>query len=767
MLGFKHILTLSLLFLLCLFRLEAIAQSPDELVLTDDQDRYSLGLHLEILEDIDGNWTIEDVTSLELAQQFVSSQTEIPNYGFTDSAFWVRFRAKDLSEFPVRWLLAVESNTFFIDVYVPGEIPGQYQVTKTGMFLPFDTRDVEHPKFLFNLPLTSEEETIFLRLESEASMNFPLTIWSAEAVSQDDLAQQVLNGFIYGVLLIMIGYNLILFVYLRDRSYFYYFLFLFFLLMAFMVDDGFAHQYLWPNQGRINAIGGQLSFVLVNISALLFTTSFLPIKETAPRLRMAINIVLITYLLLLPVQFIDIGLAARPLLILTVTSYILIVIAGIVSWRRGYRPARYFMLAWLLLLTSMLTYTISLFDFLPLSLFSVLGSQIGIVVLTLTLSLALADRISSYRQERDSAQQEMMRKQEEFANSLQQANVELEAKFGERTQELDFAHEQLDSLFRNSTLAIGTADMDGRVLTANDSLKNILGYANDEIYEANVSDFFVDKAFRLKVIEKLNSERFARFPMVQLRRKDGTIFYANLTESIMSRKDQNVLLGIVDDITDQVLAEQEQQRLAEEAAVAEERNRIARELHDSVTQSLYSASLIAEAVPKFWNEHPDEAEQDLKELHMLTQGAQAEMRTLLLELRPDELVDHKLSELLRQLVDAMSGRTDLPITLTVTGECILPPDVQIAFYRITQEALNNISKHARATRARVILVCDQDQVILRVVDDGRGFDLEKRLINQLGLNIMRERAEAIGAELSIESEIGQGTEVRVVWQAAA
>jgi signal transduction histidine kinase len=199
--------------------------------------------------------------------------------------------------------------------------------------------------------------------------------------------------------------------------------------------------------------------------------------------------------------------------------------------------------------------------------------------------------------------------------------------------------------------------------------------------------------------------------------------------------------------------------------VATERNRIASELHDSVTQALYSASLIAEALPKVWEKRPEEALRSLEDLRLLTQGAQAEMRTLLLELRPGELADRKLSELLRQLIDAMSARTELPISLTVIGDHQLPTEVQIAYYRITQEALNNISKHARARRAWVNLHCGEDVVTLLIGDNGRGFDLENRQIHQMGHQIMVERAEAIDADLTIESRPGQGTTVTVVWQA--
>jgi hypothetical protein len=299
---------------------------PNPVTLTNEQDVYPLGLHLEILEDKDGAWTIEDITSPEISQRFIPSQEETPSFGFTKSTYWARFQAMDMADEPPRWLLSVDANLFFIDVYIPASDPGQFQVTRTGMALPFSAREIEHPRFLFKLPLAAGEgSTIYVRLESESSMSFPMTIWSVEALAQDDLAQQLLNGFIYGVLLIMLGYNLILLLYLKDRSYLYYVLFLFFLLMGFMVDDGFAHRYLWPGQGRINAIGGQLFFVLAIMSALKFTTAFLPTKEDTPRLHKAINILIIALILTLPVLWINIGVSARFTLVLTLIAYILVV----------------------------------------------------------------------------------------------------------------------------------------------------------------------------------------------------------------------------------------------------------------------------------------------------------------------------------------------------------------------------------------------------------------------------------------------------------
>ncbi len=201
----------------------------------------------------------------------------------------------------------------------------------------------------------------------------------------------------------------------------------------------------------------------------------------------------------------------------------------------------------------------------------------------------------------------------------------------------------------------------------------------------------------------------------------------------------------------------------ERAAAAAERSRLARDLHDAVTQTLFSASLIAEVLPRLWERSPEMGRQRLEELRQLTRGALAEMRTLLLELRPATLTEVGLPDLLRQLTEAITGRARVPVILSVEGQRYLPPDVQVALYRITQEALNNVAKHASASRAAVILRYQPTGVMLHISDDGRGFTLEQTLPDSLGLSIMRERAEAIGAQLRIESEPAEGTQVMVVW----
>jgi nitrate/nitrite-specific signal transduction histidine kinase len=206
-------------------------------------------------------------------------------------------------------------------------------------------------------------------------------------------------------------------------------------------------------------------------------------------------------------------------------------------------------------------------------------------------------------------------------------------------------------------------------------------------------------------------------------------------------------------------------RQVEAAAAQEERQRLARELHDAVTQTLFSASLIAEVLPELWAKNEPLARQRLADLHALNRGALAEMRTLLLELRPAALVESSLPDLLGQLAAALRGRCQLQVDLAVDGTpppTGLVPEVQIALYRIAQEALNNIARHANASRVEIQLAFGAAGVLLEIADDGCGFDTGAGRPDSFGLAIMRERARQIGVEVQIDSQPGSGTRISVI-----
>ncbi|HLA42789.1 MAG TPA: GAF domain-containing sensor histidine kinase, partial [Aggregatilineales bacterium] len=202
---------------------------------------------------------------------------------------------------------------------------------------------------------------------------------------------------------------------------------------------------------------------------------------------------------------------------------------------------------------------------------------------------------------------------------------------------------------------------------------------------------------------------------------------------------------------------------AQAVAVLEERQRLARDLHDAVSQMLFTSNLIAETLPRLQESDPEKFQENLQKLRFLNRGALAEMRTLLLELRPAKLESTDMYHLLEQFAHAAEGQTRMTIQLEVHEQTRLPPEVHLTFYRVAQEALNNIIKHAKADFVKIIYHAQNHSAFLKIEDDGIGFTVDRASSKSLGLGIMQERMEKIGGGLEVDSEAGAGTIILATW----
>jgi signal transduction histidine kinase len=206
---------------------------------------------------------------------------------------------------------------------------------------------------------------------------------------------------------------------------------------------------------------------------------------------------------------------------------------------------------------------------------------------------------------------------------------------------------------------------------------------------------------------------------------------------------------------------------AEEEATAAERSRLARELHDVITQLLFSINLVAGSLTRLWRKDPEMAKRSTQELQRLTRGALSEMRTLLRELRPHAIAETNLATLITHLSEGLAARHDIPARIHTEMTGTLPTEVHIAMYRIAQEAMNNVAKHASASSLEVDLLGTESHVALRIIDDGYGFDDATAPSGGMGMDIMRERASEVDAHLVLSSEQDLGTTVEVTWTAHA
>lgn len=377
--------------------------------------------------------------------------------------------------------------------------------------------------------------------------------------------------------------------------------------------------------------------------------------------------------------------------------------------------------------------------------------------------------------------------------------------------ELQESEARFRALFENAAVGIGLMGLDRVLLDMNPAACRMFGVSREELVGNTPIQFTHpdDLADSTQKYQDLINGKLDHYVSERRYiRTNGDVFWAQVSMSMVRHADgtPNYIVGLLADITVQKeaqarLAEQEADYLrmlhqqvsertreleesnarlqgeieqrkkvenelaakAAEEAVSAERTRLARDLHDAVTQTLFSASLIAEVLPDLWEMDILEAKKTAEELRQLTRGALAEMRTLLLELRPAALTQTRLPDLIKQLCEALIGRSRLPIQLKISGDGDVPPDVQIAFYRIAQESLNNVIKYARAANVNVELSVSSASVHYIITDDGIGFDPSQIKPTSMGMRIMRERAEGIGADLHVDSVPGGGTVVEAVW----
>ncbi len=323
---------------------------------------------------------------------------------------------------------------------------------------------------------------------------------------------------------------------------------------------------------------------------------------------------------------------------------------------------------------------------------------------------------------------------------------------------------------RYQLIALATADavwdwdLVANTVQWNHGLRTLFGYPADTIREHNwwMEHVHPDDiaATEAGVQAAIRSGQPFWSGEYRYRRADGS--YAHVVDRgyvIHSEAGQPVrMIGAMVDITDRVRLVEAQAR-----AALEERQRLARDLHDSVTQSLYSLTLLAEAARRLLGTgQTPQAREYVARLGETAQQSLKEMRLLVYELRPAELEQAGLAGALQQRLDAVEKRAGVRAGLRVDGDLDLPGPVEETLYRIAQEALNNALKHAAATTVTVTLRAEARQVTLEIADDGRGFDLAAiQDRGGLGLRSMRERAAELGAALQIQAQPGAGTRLQV------
>ncbi|NEQ75509.1 MAG: response regulator [Okeania sp. SIO2C9] len=409
-------------------------------ILTDENTKYPLGLHLEIFEDQTRELTIEDVVN----QEFTPSNQNIPNLGVKTSAIWVRFRVKNQASLTQKWILSLnDARVGTVDFYYSQRNKKEFKIIKTGRFLPFKTREFNHRFFIFSLPFTEDnEKTIYLRLTSKAGLAIPLNIYSLETFFQEDQNNILFLGIGYGAILIMIGYNLFLFISLKDKSYLDFVLFLAGYLWFKLCLEGIGHQFLWnnfPNYYEIQVLGS----LLLLFFWIKFTQSFLKTKKYVPQMDRFLFIIslfiVMTIIISTPTKWIGFMLNFHSIFI-----RVIVLITALIRWRQGYKPTKYFLLAIFVPTVVEILIGFSILGFIPYNIHLSKLWDVNFNLLVLLFSFALADRINLIQDEREKAQNQALKNAELNQKLIQEQNIVLEKKVVERTEQLSIAKEKAE-----------------------------------------------------------------------------------------------------------------------------------------------------------------------------------------------------------------------------------------------------------------------------------------------------------------------------------
>jgi PAS domain S-box-containing protein len=333
-------------------------------------------------------------------------------------------------------------------------------------------------------------------------------------------------------------------------------------------------------------------------------------------------------------------------------------------------------------------------------------------------------------------------------------------------RELSQSEERYRFLIQNSPDIIFSTDAEGRFTFLSDAIERMIGREASEAIGQHFS-VLVDQTTRpiagnrwAELVANPHHETQAN--LILAGRDDRRVPVDVRAIGVVEDGKFAGIQGATRDVSDQVRLEGELRRQAGELAAGEERAHLARELHDSVTQALFSMTLVSRSIEMLLDRDTDAARAQLSQLRELQREALAEMRALIFELRPGNLEKEGLVRALKTHATALQGRLGLPIVVESDLPDRLPLPAEEILYRIAQEALHNVVKHASARQVRVDVRRVPDGVRLHVEDDGKGFDPDAVPDGHLGLAGMRARAERVGAQFSCTSRVGEGTTVEVV-----
>lgn len=422
------------------------ASTASAFTLDPHTERIALSPTFSYLEDPQGDM---DLTAVRAANdQFQPlGQANEPNLGYSASAFWLHTELQQTGDLTETRMLEISFPTLdHVEVFLTHTSDGQLLYhAKTGDQQPFNERPYRHRNFVFPLQLPANETLqLYLRIQSDGSLTMPAYLWSPTAFLQYSRDTYIIFTLYFGILSALFAYNLLLFFSLRDRTYLYYVLFVGAMAVGQGGWNGFFFEYFWPHSpdwGNVAAVAG---FDAAGMFGAIFSRTFLSTHKQVPWLDRAIVACAIIFGLLLitlpvvPYQWNAIGTSMTGVMFAS-----LAVIGGVLRLWQGFRSARYFLLAWSLLLFGAAALGARNLGLVPTNFFTLYAMQIGSALEALLLSFALAERINDMRLQKEQAENEAVQTRQKLVDTLAKTEQWLEQQVAERTRKLVDLNNQL------------------------------------------------------------------------------------------------------------------------------------------------------------------------------------------------------------------------------------------------------------------------------------------------------------------------------------
>ena len=369
--------------------------------------QYSLASVVSYARDDGGDWSIDDLRAGRYQDRFHHNGRDGLSFGYVDAVYWLQFDVLSEDSIPTQWLVEISGlgrSIDEIDAYFP-DSDGDLEHQRSGDSVPFYQRRLRHHAVL--LPFTLLPNTVsrlYIRVKTNGTLQIPATLWSQTRYLEHEHHDTLLEGLFYGILVIMIFYNGFVYLSIRDSSYILYVFYLVCVLMFAVSLKGVGFEYLWPEQtwwnNKSNLVFAELGVLFV----LLFARSFLKTPQLAQWLNFLISLLVLSSIASFPVVVLaSHRVAASILAVQYVLAVLFVVMAASLCLKRGFTAARYYLLAWLGVLVSILVWVLNSFNVIHSYWIGAYSFQAGTAIQVMLFSFALADRINLLRAERESA----------------------------------------------------------------------------------------------------------------------------------------------------------------------------------------------------------------------------------------------------------------------------------------------------------------------------------------------------------------------------